>query len=53
MELGEMGLEKAQGQGETQQLVRSPALWPGALVRVGSWELSPGGPGTQKQRHEG
>ena len=40
MELGEMGVEKAQGQGETQQLVRSPALWSGTLGRVGSWELS-------------
>lgn len=53
MEPGEMGLDKAQGQGETQRLVRSPDLRPGALVRVGSWELSPGSPGTQKQRHEG
>lgn len=39
--------------GGDPRLVRSPALWPGALVSVGNWELSLGSPGTQKQRHEG
>lgn len=53
MELGGTGLERAQGQRETQQLVRSPSLWPGALLRVGSWELALESPATREQKHKG
>lgn len=39
--LGGSDWREHKGQGE---MVRCPALWPGALVRVGSWELAQGSP---------